>query len=1037
MKTTRASLGRPLAAFTGLGLSLGLALALATPCGARNTIRNSFFSIYPNAVGTPLDTVPSKPGHCAVCHYDASGGGAKNPYGNAIASYGNLNQEAGRITAINGVANLDSDGDAFNSQTEITNTTYSNTPTFPGLSSANVNLVTGLTISQISAYLTPATTVDNTPPNVTVLSPNGGETLVGNHAYNVTWTASDASGIAAIHIYQSIDGGLNWTPVIFGLENTGTYSWTPANRPSTTALIKVVAVDGAVNLNNDVSNSAFTIISPSGGKVPTTLRDFDMPGTQPFEAGSEPAPPQQCAQCHGGYDAGAEPYANWQGSMMALASIDPLFEANMVIANQDAPDSGDLCLRCHISGGWMQGRSVPTDGSAMLERDMVGVSCDLCHRMVDPVFDVDLSPARDQQVLADLGFPGEHYGNGMFVLDPDGILRGPRTESAAPHAFRASSFHKSSNFCGTCHDVSNPAFSKDGLGIYQPNTFDQSAGQVDPAVAAPVERTYSEWLHSAYNSPEGVYQPEFAGTKPDGRVATCQDCHMRDVTAKACNLPDAPLRSDMPLHDMTGGSTWIPQLIADLYPEKVNRAAVTAGIARARYMLQNAASLAVTSENGKLKATVTNQTGHKLPTGYPEGRRIWLNVKFYNADDQLISESGAYDMSTGVLTKDDEMKIYEVHPGIGDNIADVVGIPAGKSFHFVLNNVVVSDNRIPPRGFTNAAFASFGGSPVGHTYQDGQYWDDTEYTIPTGAKRAVVRLYYQSTSKEFIEFMRDQNVTDGKGLFMYNLWNDNGKCPPELMEETQWVAPAPPEFAGLAEAVPGIESALLSWQAATSSCAPVTYHVFHSTGSGAQDFGMPIHSTQDLTAVITPLDPGGTSQLTHYFVVRASDDCGGSETNSVELSVQPLLHPDKDQDGDGMSNAMELLYALNPFDSDDAMLDSDNDGLSNLAETALGSHPHDAASANHPVGLWVELENPQERRFAVRYVRRVPNPAASIIVETSDDLAIWQSGELQTTTHQVTDNADGTETVTERMLESGAGARASFLRVKVVPVSGP
>jgi hypothetical protein len=649
-----------------------------------------------------------------------------------------------------------------------------------------VNLVTNASLSEINPYLTPTTTVDNTPPAVTVLTPNGGETLTGNLPFNVTWTASDASGIVAIHIYQSIDGGLTYSPVVYGLQNTGSYAWTPANRPTAAALVKVVAVDGAVNLNNDTSNSAFNIISPPGGKVPTTLRDFDMPGTQPFEAGSEPAPPENCAQCHGGYDPAVEPYANWQGSMMALASRDPLFEANMVIANQDAPDSGDLCLRCHISSGWMQGRSVPTDGSAMLERDKIGVSCDLCHRMVDPVYQPDLSPARDQQVLADLSFPGSHYGNGMFVIDPDGIVRGPFEDAAAPHAFRASSFHKSSAFCGTCHDVSNPAFTKDAGGIYQPNAFNTTMGEVSPHSAGPVERTYSEWLNSQYAT-TGVHQPVFAGNKPDGIVSTCQDCHMRDVSAKGCNLAEAPTRPDMPLHDMTGGSTWMPQIIATAYPAKVNAAAITAGIARARTMLQNAAALEVTASNGKLKARVTNQTGHKLPTGYPEGRRIWLNVKFYNSLNGLVSESGAYDAATGVLSHDPEAKIYEVHPGIGENIAGVVGVSAGPSLHFVLNNKIYEDNRIPPRGFTNAAFAEFGGAPVGHAYADGQYWDDTEYTIPAGTVRAEVRLYYQSTSKEFVEFLRDQNVTNNKGLVMYNLWNDNGKCPPELMVQGQWV----------------------------------------------------------------------------------------------------------------------------------------------------------------------------------------------------------------------------------------------------------
>ena len=53
--------------------------------------------------------------------------------------------------------------------------------------------------------------------------------------------------------------------------------------------------------------------------------------------------------------------------------------------------------------------------------------------------------------------------------------------------------------------------------------------------------------------------------------------------------------------------------------------------------------------------------------------------------------------------------------------------------------------------------------------------------------RAEVRLYYQSTSKEFIEFLRDENRTDTKGQEMYDLWNNNGKCPPTLIAEATWV----------------------------------------------------------------------------------------------------------------------------------------------------------------------------------------------------------------------------------------------------------
>lgn len=53
-------------------------------------------------------------------------------------------------------------------------------------------------------------------------------------------------------------------------------------------------------------------------------------------------------------------------------------------ANQDAQDSGDLCMRCHSPAGWLEGRSVPTDGSALNNNDRQGVQCDFCHKLVKP-----------------------------------------------------------------------------------------------------------------------------------------------------------------------------------------------------------------------------------------------------------------------------------------------------------------------------------------------------------------------------------------------------------------------------------------------------------------------------------------------------------------------------------------------------------------------------------------------------------------------------------------------------------------------------
>ena len=821
-----------------LRLAVAFALCVALfgqVASAKPKIRDSFFEVYPDAIGTVLDTVPSNTNHCGVCHWKFEGSGARNPYGAALeaALPGYPNTAAGRFDAILSIQLQDPDGDGFSTLVEVTDTiNYINTPTFPGLTPGNVGGVLDVDVADIQDSLVPSAGGDTTlcalafrdarqhqrrdhqhtrdqpstrhpgslqwdmpaVPDVAVISPDGGETLTGNTSTTVEWIAGDASGIAGINLYVSLDGGTSYKPVALGLANTGSHTWFPANRPTAQALFLVEAIDNAFNIGWDDSDSVFTIESPPGGLAPTTLRDFDQPGTQPLHSGIL-NPPEGCVVCHGNYDTAVEPYFNWRGGMMANASRDPLFEANMVIANQDAPDSGDLCLRCHIGRGWLQGRSVPTDGSQMLSTDRHGVACDLCHRMVDPIYSPQ-NPAEDIAILAALDFPPDTVGTGMYVIDPTGARRGPFINADSGHPVLISPFHRDAALCGTCHDVSNPAFEKDINGNYVPNAFDAPATDFSAHTVAPVERTYSEWFYSDYNTVGGVYAPQFGGNKD--YVSICQDCHMRDVTGEGCNSGTAPTRTDLPLHDFTGGSTWMPGLLAVLYPGEVDQAAVQASTARAQYMMENAATLDVAQNDSTLEVTVTNQTGHKLPTGYPEGRRMWINVKFYDSGMNLISESGAYDPATGILTHDPEIKIYEVKPGLDAITAPIAGEPEGASFHFVLNNKVYKDNRIPPRGFTNSSYEDFGGAPVGATYADGQYWDVTTYAIPPGAAYTDVTLSYQSTSKEFVEFLRDKNVTDDTGLWLYDLWNDNGKSPPQTVQrvlnmalEGQVVSPVP------------------------------------------------------------------------------------------------------------------------------------------------------------------------------------------------------------------------------------------------------
>lgn len=526
--------------------------------------------------------------------------------------------------------------------------------------------------------------------------------------------------------------------------------------------------------------------------VPTTLIDFFLPGSQPEESGSLDGP-SKCSSCHGGFDKATEPFFNWTGSMMAQSARDPLYMACLAISNQDVPFSGDLCIRCHAPEGWLGGRSTPTDGSALKDSDKEGVHCGFCHRMLRPAepginmypgdifYTVNTYPA-DQTYLNSIDSIPESIGNGSYVVDSDVTRRGPFTDPGAKHDFYYSPFHSESAFCGTCHDVSNPAFSSNMDGTYSANDFNKAAPSFNTYDLFPVERTYSEWIKSEYNSPAGVYAPQFGGNKE--YVSTCQDCHMRDLSGVACNQPSGVYREDLPYHDLTGGNTFIPKLVKLLFTS-VNSEALDSGIIRARYMLQKAATLDLSvnqsGNNPVATVRVTNETGHKLPSGYPEGRRIWINLVAKDGSGTVIYESGHYDVATATLTEDNDAKIYHIKPGMDATIAGLNGYDEGPSFHFVLNNKIFFDNRIPPRGFTNSDFDAIQSPPVGYTYNDGQYWDETNYSLPVTTSTVEVYLFYQTVSNDYVEFLRDENHTNGAGQDLYDLWAANGKSAPELM----------------------------------------------------------------------------------------------------------------------------------------------------------------------------------------------------------------------------------------------------------------
>lgn len=93
---------------------------------------------------------------------------------------------------------------------------------------------------------------------VTVTAPNGGESLTGGAAFNITW--SWTGSFTTVNIDYSSNGGTSWTNVVAGTANDGAHSWTV---PSTATTQGRIRVSGGTA--TDMSNANFTITVGGGG----------------------------------------------------------------------------------------------------------------------------------------------------------------------------------------------------------------------------------------------------------------------------------------------------------------------------------------------------------------------------------------------------------------------------------------------------------------------------------------------------------------------------------------------------------------------------------------------------------------------------------------------------------------------------------------------------------------------------------------------------------------------------------------------------
>ena len=231
-----------------------------------------------------------------------------------------------------------------------------------------------------------------------------------------------------------------------------------------------------------------------------------------------------CAMCHDGLtDTAGENVSivrDWGTSMMANATKDPLWRAKVATELERNPHLAtvinDKCTQCHapmanyeitkIQGGDVTlfgPNGILDPGHALYDAGMNGVSCTLCHQIMDDA------------VLGTLeGFSGHYsindtktiYGQYSDIFGNPMIMNTGYTPAYSAHV-------SDSAMCATCHNLKTPYVDADG------NILTTS-----PESEFPEQMPYTEWQHSIFDD---------AGSNPQ----SCQDCHMPKTTSKVSNRP--------------------------------------------------------------------------------------------------------------------------------------------------------------------------------------------------------------------------------------------------------------------------------------------------------------------------------------------------------------------------------------------------------------------------------------------------------------------------------------------------------------------
>ena len=313
--------------------------------------------------------------------------------------------------------------------------------------------------------------------------------------------------------------------------------------------------------------------------------------------------------------------------------------------------------------------------------------------------------------------------------------------------------------CATCHDLKTHKLDENGEVI--PDVIENRFQE---------QQTYSEWQNSDYRDGANL-------------AASCQACHMPKIetTVTLSSSGTDIRRPNFSEHTFLGANTVMMDMFQNFKDELgIEVDGFPEAIERNREFLKTSADLDIIdvrkSEDGKMIATlrIENNTGHKLPSGYPS-RRVFVHLAVTDATGAVVFESGKMNADGSIVGVDGDRNynFYEPHYNgiVSENqvlvYEAIMGDINGDVTHSLVEGVrYLKDNRLTPKGF-DKNFVPNDVGVVGKAQQDSNFnsgIDLFEYEIDlpaAGDYFILADLVYQPLAYGHLEYLfRDTDLPE-------------------------------------------------------------------------------------------------------------------------------------------------------------------------------------------------------------------------------------------------------------------------------------